>query len=252
MSSTPTKNAVPSESYDDLRYNAGVLDAFLNSQDDTFRDRFGSEKETLKRITVNAASSQQIEEAKDLSQEASDSAASSALSAASSANAASNSASLASSSANSAQSSATNAADSAALAASPSGITDGSSAGSGKVGQIITGTSGPTAIANATVVNAASITLTPGEWEVNAVLSIATSGGATTAVVQTSISNQSLTFATFPNRVMRGGPSTYATELLCRRRFNVTTNTTIYLTGYAEYSGGSPTVSGYLEARRTR
>lgn len=41
MSSTPTKNTVPSESYDDLRFNAGKLDEFVTSPDDEYTDRLG-------------------------------------------------------------------------------------------------------------------------------------------------------------------------------------------------------------------
>lgn len=265
MATVPTKNASPSESYNDLRYNSGVLDGFLNSDADTVKDRFGKEKPTLKTISVNAPTAQQVEQARlsaeqsrdsaqQYSQDAEESSSNAALSSSSSSSSAASaqqSSESAASSASAAQQSASDAATSAANAASPNGVTDGSSAAAGKIGQVITGSSGPVAITTATVVNAASITLTPGDWEVNGVLSIAPSGGAT-AMVQASINNQSLTFAGFPNRVMRGGSSTYATELLCRRRYNVTTNTTVYLTGYTEFSAGTATVSGYLEARRTR
>lgn len=265
MATVPTKNPSPSEAYSDLRYNSGVLDSFLNSQEENIVDRFGNEKPTLKTIYVNAPTAQQVEQARISAEQSSNAAQSSAQDASnfsdeatsaaslagSSADSAQQSASQASASASAAQQSASAAATSAANAASPSGITNGSAASAGKVGEIITGSSGPVALATATVVNAASITLTPGEWEVNGVISITPSGGAT-AMVQTSINNQSLTFSSFPYRVMRGGSSTYATELLVRRRYNVTTNTTIYLTGYTEFSSGTATVSGYLEARRTR
>lgn len=110
MASTPTKNPVPSESYVDLRYNSGVLDAFLNSQGNTFTDRLGNEKETLKSITVNAASAQQIDEAKTAAQNAAASASGSASTASNQASNAASSASAASTSALSAQQSATQAA----------------------------------------------------------------------------------------------------------------------------------------------
>lgn len=110
MATTPTKNAVPSEAYADLRYNSGVLDAFLNSQSDTFTDRLGNEKETLKSITVNAASAQQIEDAKTAAQAAATSASTSASNASTQATNAASSASAASTSATSAQQAATQAA----------------------------------------------------------------------------------------------------------------------------------------------
>lgn len=118
MASIPTKNPVPSESYVDLRYNSGVLDAFLNSQDPTFTDRLGNEKETLKSITVNAASAQQIESAKSDAEQAAESAEDSAQQASGYATAASGSASSASTSASAAASSASSASSSASAASS--------------------------------------------------------------------------------------------------------------------------------------
>ncbi len=41
MASTPTLNPVPSENYDDMRFNAGKLDEFVTSPDDEYTDRFG-------------------------------------------------------------------------------------------------------------------------------------------------------------------------------------------------------------------
>lgn len=41
MASTPTKNTVPSENYDDMRFNAGKLDEFVTSPDDEYTDRLG-------------------------------------------------------------------------------------------------------------------------------------------------------------------------------------------------------------------
>lgn len=110
MATTPTKNAVPSEAYVDLRYNSGVLDAFLNSQADTFTDRLGNEKETLKSITVNAASAQQIEQAKNDAETAAASATGAASTASAQAAAAASSASAAFTSATNAQQSASQAA----------------------------------------------------------------------------------------------------------------------------------------------
>lgn len=41
MASTPTKNSVPSENYEDLRFNAGKLDEFVTSSEDEYTDRLG-------------------------------------------------------------------------------------------------------------------------------------------------------------------------------------------------------------------
>lgn len=41
MASIPTLRPVPSEGYDDLRFNAGKLDEFINSQENQYTDRLG-------------------------------------------------------------------------------------------------------------------------------------------------------------------------------------------------------------------
>jgi len=55
MPTTPTKNPVPSESYDDLRFNAGKLDELINSQENTYTDRLGAEHLTAKGLQNSIA-----------------------------------------------------------------------------------------------------------------------------------------------------------------------------------------------------
>ncbi|WP_250900533.1 hypothetical protein [Enterobacter cloacae] len=47
MATTPTQFPVPSESYRDLKYNAGKIDEFVTSLDNTYADRFGNEHYTI-------------------------------------------------------------------------------------------------------------------------------------------------------------------------------------------------------------
>lgn len=274
MATLPTKNPVPSENYEDLRYNSGVLDAFLNSQDETFTDRLGNEKETLKSITVNAASAQQIEDAKDAAESAASSASQSATSASSasssasgyasaaatsannaanSASASSTSASNASTSAGNAASSATSAAASAAAAASPTGVTDGTNAAAGKVGQIITNQNTGVALTSGTPVNLTSITLSAGDWDVFGTVLLSNSGVNITLSFG-GINTVSATLPAFPNvtRIETQGGTTSMQNAVPSVRFNVTTNTTLYLVGQATFSTGTGTGSGFIRARRMR
>lgn len=272
MATTPTKNPVPSENYEDLRFNAGVLDSFLNSQADTFTDRFGIEKETLKSITVNAASAEQIENAKNSaeqaaveaseSSESAQNAASSALSSASaaatsannaanSATAASTSAGNASSSASAASSSAASASASAAAAASPSGVTDGSNAAAGKVGQVITNQQTGVSLTSGTPVNLTSITLTPGDWDVSGTVLLSSSGVNITLSFG-GLNTASASLPAFPNvtRIETQGGTTSMQNAVPSVRFNVTTNTTVNLVGQATFSTGTGSGSGFIRARR--
>lgn len=65
-----TKNPVPSSDYVDLRFNSGVLDEFLNSSAETFRDRLGNAKKTLKTLTDGAATLAELEQAVGNAQQA--------------------------------------------------------------------------------------------------------------------------------------------------------------------------------------
>lgn len=70
MATKPTNNPVPSEAYNDLRFNAGVLDEFLNSQGDTFIDRAGKTKKTLKLISDGSATREELNETLESAQSA--------------------------------------------------------------------------------------------------------------------------------------------------------------------------------------
>ncbi len=44
MATTPTNNPIPSESPRDLKYNAGKVDEFVSSNQESYTDRFGVER----------------------------------------------------------------------------------------------------------------------------------------------------------------------------------------------------------------
>lgn len=54
MSTTPTNNAIPSESPADLAFNAGKIDEFVNSPEEAFSDRFGLARLTIAGIEAQA------------------------------------------------------------------------------------------------------------------------------------------------------------------------------------------------------
>jgi len=59
MATTPTNNAIPSESPRDLKFNAGKIDEIVNSPDDAYRDRFGGARLTwsgIEKISKEAIS----------------------------------------------------------------------------------------------------------------------------------------------------------------------------------------------------
>ncbi len=53
MATTPTSNPIPSEAIPDLKFNAGKIDEFVNSDSEFYIDRFGAERFTSQGIMNN-------------------------------------------------------------------------------------------------------------------------------------------------------------------------------------------------------
>lgn len=137
------------------------------------------------------------------------------------------------------------------------GVTGASSAASGIVGEFIESVvpnSGPTNYTSATATNLTSISLTAGDWDVEA--SVINLGAvATITFQQCDISTISKTVNA--SRCNTDG-STYTTFTglkylpLTRRQINVSTTTTVYLVSQVTFTGTSVTGYGYINARRIR
>lgn len=130
------------------------------------------------------------------------------------------------------------------------GVTDASNADAGYIGEVLTATGTATSHTTATTRTLASLSLTPGDWEVEAVGFFDITSGAT-AVTIVGLGTTT-TVPAFPNRTSVAGANSYDQCVPIRRRFNISAATTIYLTGYCEISSGTVASNGYLEARRVR
>lgn len=137
------------------------------------------------------------------------------------------------------------------------GTTAGDNANAGSVGEYISATnSAGTSLTSATAATVTSILLTAGDWNVGGTVVLAGGGGAS---MTNSVGGISSTAATF------GGIGTYSQlatgglgsggAWVCPTptvRYNVTTNTTVYLIGLASFSSGTVSASGVIWARRVR
>jgi hypothetical protein len=136
-----------------------------------------------------------------------------------------------------------------------SGITNGSSASSGYVGEVITASNtAGTSLSTGTITSVISITLSAGDWDVSGYGSAAsTSGTDNLTFVQTSLSTSNSAFQ-FPSTGFIGTPApVYASAYsIPTQRFNVTTNTTIYVVVEAQFATGTVNGTGYIFARRMR
>lgn len=104
-----------------------------------------------------------------------------------------------------------------------------------------------------------SMPLTSGDWDVRANIDVSNSSSPSS--VQFASGWISATSATIPTRpdgsfsqqVLGGGLLTGDIALCCGpKRFSLASNTTVYLSGMASYSGGQMTGYGIITARRVR
>jgi hypothetical protein len=136
------------------------------------------------------------------------------------------------------------------------GVTDGSSAPAGIVGQIITsGRVTGVALTSGTQTNITSIVITPGDWDVFGNFYISVTGSATAA--EGAISTTSATVPPLGNLGIARLDATYSANgdfgLPCGTvPMNVTVNTTVYLVGFCVFTGGPVNGNGTLSARRIR
>jgi Collagen triple helix repeat (20 copies) len=143
------------------------------------------------------------------------------------------------------------------------GVTDGSEAAAGMVGEVISSSNfGGVALNTNTAMNVTQITLSPGDWNVGGVVIFTPANTGPNSV----IAALSQTAATLPsdNDVATGKgimqqiwassmPSnktqTTPTSLI---RVNTSTSKTVYLVALAVFGGGVVSVTGYVSARRVR
>ena len=141
------------------------------------------------------------------------------------------------------------------------GITDGSSAASGYIGEVISSTvaiGSAVSLTTATAKTITSITLSPGDWMVSGNIGFIAAAGTLPTLLTASISSTNNTQATSPN----GGAfnqlglafTAASTNVLplAPTRINITTQTTYYLVGTATFTVSTLTAYGSITARRFR
>lgn len=134
------------------------------------------------------------------------------------------------------------------------GVTNASDASAGVVGEYLTNTTSGTAIVTGTAVNATSLVLTAGDWDVDGAVSFIPNGASFT-VLNGGINTVSATNPVFPNRFQYALAFTSATQYIptTMRRVSVSATTTVYLIAQATFTGGTgSTVGGFIRARRVR
>jgi hypothetical protein len=133
----------------------------------------------------------------------------------------------------------------AAKVGAGAGVTDGSDAAAGQLGEYMTATASGIGLTNNVAANIVSLDLTAGDWDVSG--NVAFSAGAGTHVVFAAgiDSLDTQTMASFPTGAVTQGISTSV------KRYNGTATVTVWLVALAAFSG-TTTASGTIRARRVR
>lgn len=141
------------------------------------------------------------------------------------------------------------------------GVTDGSSAASGYIGEIISSTiaiGSAVSLTTATAKSITSITLTPGDWMVSGNIGFIAASGTLPTILTASISQVDNTQATSPNgggfnQLQLAFAATSTNVLsMAPTRINISAQTTVYLVGTATFTVSTLTAYGSITARRFR
>ena len=125
------------------------------------------------------------------------------------------------------------------------GVTDGSDAAAGDVGEYLTATSGAVALTNAALANVVSVDLTAGDWDVSGNV-VFTAGSGTHSFFGAGVGGlDTFSSATFPSAALNMGIST------AMHRYNVAGTTTVWVVAEAGFAG-TVSATGTIRARRMR
>lgn len=143
------------------------------------------------------------------------------------------------------------AANTSAIAARK-GVTDGSDAATGQIGEYIeAGSTSDIALSNGVAANVVTLALPAGDWDVSG--NVIFNPGAAVSYAAVSVNNISAGFGRFATRIPGSG---VATQLRIGAggplRMNVGSPITMYLVAQAGFSSGSVAAGGVIWARRQR
>ncbi|MGK8202899.1 hypothetical protein ACRS8P_29245 [Burkholderia cenocepacia] len=137
------------------------------------------------------------------------------------------------------------------------GTTLADNANAGAIGEYATATTTGTSAASGTTVNATSVSLSAGDWDVSCNAQFAPASGTTPTQIAVSVNTTSASLGgasnglTYLNETFAAGPTNqYANSGTVR--INVSSTTTAYCPAQISYSSGSATVTGSIRARRVR
>jgi len=139
------------------------------------------------------------------------------------------------------------------------GTTTNNNANSGSYGEYLTGTTTGSSATSGTSLNAASVSLTAGDWDVTGIIQTVPGTGTTQTSIATGISTQSATiqnitgsFQNTQNMSLNFSASAQINLTAPVTRISIASTTTIYLVAYVVFGVSTLSVDGFIRARRIR
>lgn len=131
------------------------------------------------------------------------------------------------------------------IAAGGGGVTDGSDAPAGHIGEFLSNSGGAVSLTSAATINVVSLNLSPGDWDVSGGVVFAPSAGTNSFFGAGMGSLDVYLAATFSAAALNQALNT------ATRRYNVTATTTVWVVARAVFTG-TCTATGTVRARRMR
>ncbi|MBV4365929.1 hypothetical protein [Erwinia phyllosphaerae] len=138
------------------------------------------------------------------------------------------------------------------VVASKVGVTDASTAPATEVGETMSVTGSAVTLTTQTTASLCSLTLTPGDWEIESIFYVNPTAGATAITAGNNSATTAIDAVPFRFQMSTAFSAIVQCITAPRRRYNISANQTIYLNVNVTFSSGSCTGNGYMFARRIR
>jgi hypothetical protein len=135
------------------------------------------------------------------------------------------------------------------------GTTTNNNANAGSFGEFMTATGTGVSLTTGTTANITSITLTAGDWDVSGNTEFVAAASTIISIAQTAVTTTSLANGVAGLRGINSSTQQASNNISLVapvQRINVSTSTTVYLTGWASFSTSTLTATGIIRARRIR
>jgi hypothetical protein len=136
------------------------------------------------------------------------------------------------------------------------GTISGGNAATGSVGEYLTATNTATALTTATVANCTSLSLTAGDWDVQAIVLFTPASTTSVTSYFSGASSTSATIGAFGSYSKQGAaaqvPNNNSIITSPLVRISISSTTTVYAVGRADFTVSTMTCDGLIRARRVR